>query len=305
MAFACRPQLVWQLRTRTLTLGARTAIMGIVNLTPDSFSGDGLLGRDPDESVAHALRLLDEGADILDLGGESTRPGAGAGSDRAISVHEEGDRLLPVLEALHRERPHAVLSVDTYRAETARAALVAGAEIVNDVSGFLWDPAMAATCAQAQCGVVLTHARGRPDEWRTLPPLPPHAVIPLVRDGLRESLPVALEAGLHPENIVLDPGYGFGKAFEANYALLAGQAELLSIGRPLLAGVSRKAFLGRTLGRLHRSADVSPRHRDHATLAASVAAILNGASLLRVHAVDSAVEAAAIADAVLAMAEPD
>ena len=309
-----RPTSDWQLRSRTLSLGARTLVMGIVNITPDSFSGDGAHAAVRDTTAAReyalqqGLRLLDEGAAILDLGGASTRPGSGAGSEKAISTTEEQDRLLPVVEALLRASPQAILSVDTYRAATARAALAAGAEIVNDVSGLLWDPQMAATCGELPCGLVLMHTRGRPDEWRMLPPVAPGAVLSLVRDGLQGCLKAADAAGIARERIVLDPGYGFGKAFDVNYALLRAQAQLLVLGRPLLAGVSRKSFLGRTLGRALGSTggesasqvDVPPSGRDNATLAASVAAILQGASLLRVHAVRPAVEAAAIADAVLA-----
>ncbi len=302
---------MWPLRTRSLLLGERTLVMGIVNCTPDSFSGDGLRldrqGRDPrsatERAVAQGLRMLEEGAAVLDVGGESTRPGSGAASELAISTQEEQDRVLPVVEAVLRERPEAVISIDTYRAATAGAAIRAGAEIVNDVSGLLWDSAMAAVCADVRCGVVLMHTRGRPDEWRALPALPQGEVVPLVLEGLLTGLGAALEAGIDAEQIVLDPGYGFGKAWEANYALLAGQAALLELGRPLLAGVSRKSFLGRTLGALYGTGDVPPGGREFATVAVSVAAVLHGASLLRVHAVRPAVEAAAIADAILLAAE--
>ncbi len=297
MPFVSRLRRPWQLRTRTLPLGEQTRVMGILNLTPDSFSGDGL--RSVDGGVARGLALLEGGAAVLDLGAESTRPGSGAGSERAISEGEEQDRLLPVLEALLLARPDAIVSVDTYRASTAAAALRAGAEIVNDVSGFLWDPAMAHVCAAARCGVVMMHTRGRPEEWRSLPALAPEAVAPLVLAGLRERLVAAEAAGVEADRIVLDPGYGFGKAFDANYSLLAAQHQLLALGRPLLAGVSRKAFLGRTLGRLRGGPDAPPEERGPATLAATVAAILGGASLVRVHDVGPAAEAAAIADAVL------
>lgn len=313
MPFLLRPNSSWQLRTRQLALGPRTLVMGIVNATPDSFSGEGTVHGAQDareaceRAVERALRHLDEGADLLDLGGESTRPGSGAATERAISTQEEQDRLLPVLEALQRERPEAILSADTYRAATAAAALRAGAEIINDVSGFTWEPAMAEVCARAGCGVVLMHTRGRPDEWRTLPPLRPDNIVPLVREGLRESLGVAESAGVLPERIVLDPGYGFGKAWAANYALLHEQEALLTLGRPLLAGLSRKSFLGRTLGETLRQVlpanapegDVPTSGREHATIAACVTAVLAGASILRVHSVRPAVEAAAVADAVL------
>jgi dihydropteroate synthase len=295
----------WQLRTRTLELGRRTQVMGIVNVTPDSFS-DGGRFFDPAAAVAHALELLDEGADLLDLGAESTRPGSQAGGGAVgsslsplVSAEEEKARLLPVLEGILRERPRAVVSIDTYKAATARAALKAGAEIVNDVSGFAWDAEMASVCAEARCGLVLMHTRGRPEEWRGQPRLGANELLATVRAGLAASLEMAAAAGISSHAVVLDPGYGFGKGFEENYALLARQEELLALGRPLLAGVSRKSFLGRTLAPLHDGSDAPVEARETASVAALVAAILHGASIVRVHAVRPAVEAARIADAVL------
>jgi len=294
----------WRLRTRTVELGQRTLVMGVLNITPDSFS-DGGLFLDPEAAVVHGLKLLDEGADLLDLGAESTRPGSRAGgADPAVSAEVEQARLLPVLEGILRARPGAILSVDTYKAETARAALEAGAEIVNDVSGFAWDPGVAAVCAEFGAGVVLAHTRGRPEEWRTQPQLAADALLAAVREGLGASLAAARRAGIAGEAIVLDPGYGFGKRFEENYALLARQSELLALGRPLLAGLSRKSFLGRTLAPLfdgNGGGSKAPMDaRENASLAALTAAILNGASIVRVHAVRPAVEAARIADAILA-----
>jgi dihydropteroate synthase len=304
----------WQLRTRTLELGRRTLVMGIVNITPDSFS-DGGRFLDPAAAVEHGLLLLDEGTDILDVGAESTRPGSLAGSSigpalhpndedlslgaPVVSAEEEQARLLPVLEGILRARPGAIVSVDTYKAATARAALRAGAEIVNDVSGFGWDAEMASVCAEARCGVVLMHTRGRPEEWSAQPPLGPDALLDSVRAGLTASLEKAAAAGIALEKIVLDPGYGFGKRFEENYFLLARQAELLALGRPLLAGVSRKSFLGRTLAPLHGGSDAPVEARETASVAAMTTAILHGASIVRVHAARQAVEAARIADAVL------
>jgi dihydropteroate synthase len=292
----------WKLRTRTLELGLRTLIMGVVNITPDSFS-DGGLFLDPEAAVAHGLQLLEEGADILDLGAESTRPGSRAGGTAgspAVSADEEQARLLPVLEGILAARPDSVISVDTYKAATARAVLAAGAEIVNDVSGLLWDAEIAAVCAETKCGVVLMHTRGRPDEWRSLPALAPDEVMDTVRAGLAASLAAAAQAGIAEESVVLDPGYGFGKRFNENYALLARQDELLTLGRPLLAGVSRKSFLGHTLAALRRGQAAPAADRETASIAAMVAAILHGASIVRVHEVRAAVEAAAIADAVVA-----
>jgi dihydropteroate synthase len=302
----------WRLRTRALELGRRTLIMGVVNITPDSFS-DGGLFLNPESAVARSMQLLDEGADILDLGAESTRPGSRAGGAAgaefapAVSTEEEQARLLPVIEGILAARPEAIVSVDTYKAATARAALAAGAEIVNDVSGLRWDPEMGDVCAEFKSGVVLMHTRGRPEEWRDQPQLVPDELLAAVRSALAASLAAAAQAGIAVESIVLDPGYGFGKRLDENYALLARQAELLSLGRPLLAGLSRKSFLGRTLAPLHagttlnaESVPFAPvKAREAASIAALVAAILYGASIVRVHAVRPAVEAALIADAVL------
>jgi dihydropteroate synthase len=309
MSVIARKITPWRLRSRVLEVGGRTLVMGIVNVTPDSFS-DGGLFFDPEAAVAHALQLLDEGADLLDLGAESTRPGSRAGGAAgtllapAVSAEQEQARLLPVLEGILRARPDAILSVDTYKAATARAALKAGAEIVNDVSGLAWDAEMASVCARAGrgaegCGVVLMHTRGRPEQWRTLPPLQPDELLATVRAGLTASLSAADAAEIPREAIVLDPGYGFGKRFEENFFLLARQEELLALGRPLLVGVSRKSFLGRTLASLHGGGDAPVAAREAASVAALVAAILHGASIVRVHAVRQAVEAARIADAVL------
>ncbi len=289
----------WRLRTRTLDLGRRTLVMGVVNVTPDSFS-DGGSSLDPEAAVARCKQCIAEGADILDLGAESTRPGSRAGgADALVSADEEQARLLPVLEGILKNLPHAVVSVDTYKAATARAALEAGAEIVNDVSGFTWDPGIAKVCAEFGAGVVLAHTRGRPDEWRGQPKLAPDALLATVREGLTASLHAAQNAGLAPECMVLDPGYGFGKRYGENYTLLSRQAELLALGRPLLAGLSRKSFLGHTLAPLLGGNDAPPAARGNASLAAMTAAILNGASIVRVHEVRPAIEAARIADAVL------
>ncbi|HET6169195.1 MAG TPA: dihydropteroate synthase, partial [Terracidiphilus sp.] len=228
----------WKLRTRTLELGRRTLVMGVVNITPDSFS-DGGNYLDTDAAIRRGLELIEQGADLLDLGAESTRPGALVGSgDAVVSAEEEQGRLIPVIEAILKARPETVISVDTYKGSTARAAVEAGAEIVNDVSGFTWDAEMASICAAAGCGVVLMHTRGRPEEWRAQSKLPADALMESVRSGLIESLDMAKCAGIAGESIVLDPGYGFGKKFDENYVLLARQDELLALGRPLLAGLS-------------------------------------------------------------------
>jgi dihydropteroate synthase len=281
----------WSLRTRTLELGKRTLIMGIVNVTPDSFS-DGGLYLDSEKAVTHAIQLLDEGADIIDVGGESTRPGAKA----AVSEEEELRRVLPVISALKKRRPDAVVSIDTYKSNVARAAAAAGAEIVNDVSGLRWDAQMARTIAELKCAAVLMHMRGHPEEWRTLPP--PGDITLLVKRELREWAEAAVVAGVRRERIALDPGFGFGKNFEQNYPLLAHFQDLQSLGFPLLAGTSRKSFLGRTLARDGKDASVAGRL--YGNLAAHTALILKGAHILRTHDVRPALDAARVADAILA-----
>jgi len=303
-----RSHAQWKLRTRTLELGRRTLVMGVVNVTPDSFS-DGGLFLDPEAAVARSIQLLEEGADLLDLGAESTRPGVRVGSSLtesggsdtapAVSADEEQARLLPVLEGILKARPQTIVSIDTYKASTARAALAAGAEIVNDVSGLLWDSGLAAVCAEAGCGVVLMHTRGRPDEWGSQAQLPADDLLAMVSSGLQSSLAKASAAGIAAESIVLDPGYGFGKRGVENFALLARQAELLALGRPLLAGVSRKSFLGQALAPLHGGKTAPVEARKAASLAGLVAAVLHGASVVRVHAVRAAVEATLVADAVM------
>jgi dihydropteroate synthase len=296
MPFASRPHHEWNLRTRTLALGARTLVMGVLNVTPDSFS-DGGQYLAPEKAVARALTMLEEGADIIDIGGESTRPGKRAG----ITAQQEQQRVIGVIESILAAAPDAILSIDTYRAETALLAIAAGAEIVNDVSGFLWDTDMAAACAQLACGVVLMHTRGLPGEWATLPPLPPGEIVPLVHRELADRAAAALTAGIPRERLVLDPGFGFGKTGPANYPLFAGFSELLAIGYPLLAGASRKGFLAASV-EARTGEDANAKSRLHATIAAHTAAILAGASIIRVHDVRTAVEASAIADAILTAA---
>jgi dihydropteroate synthase len=323
---SCRMRSVfqWSLGGRALELGQRTLIMGIVNVTPDSFS-DGGQFLEREKAIEHAQRLLDEGADILDIGGESTRPGARVEAgppgpagimptettkapaanlparvlapsvNAAVNANEELKRVLPVIAELKKKHPTVVLSVDTYKAEVARAAVGAGAEIVNDVSGFRWDARMAKTIAELKCGAVLMHMRGRPEEWRMLPPA--SDIVLLVKRELKEWAEKAVLAGVRPERIVLDPGFGFGKRFEENYPLLGRFGELQAAGFPLLAGTSRKSFIGRTLA--SDGHDVPPEGRLYGTLATQTALILKGAHIVRTHDVKAAVQAARVADAIL------
>lgn len=296
----------WKLLSRALELGKRTLIMGIVNVTADSFS-DGGKFLDCAKAVEHAERLIEAGADIVDVGGESTRPGARVdvpsgnmpasppSAKPVVTTEDELTRVLPVIAEVRKKHPKAIISVDTYKAAVARAAVAAGAEIVNDVSGFRWDPLMAETVAELKCGAVLMHMRGRPDEWRTLPP--PGDVVLLVKRELKDWAEKAVLVGVRRERLVLDPGFGFGKSFEENYPLVARFNELQTAGFPLLAGTSRKSFIGRTLAKNGKDAPVEERL--YGTLATEVALILKGAHIIRTHDVKAAVEAARVADAVL------
>ena len=297
-----RPYFRWQVRSRTLELGRRTLIVGVINVTPDSFS-DGGEFLQPERAVQHALQMLDDGADILDVGGESTRPGAriagnepSAKAKPVVTEEEELRRVMPVLRGILQARPGTVISVDTYKSGVARAAVGAGAEIVNDVSGFQWDPEMGRTCAELQCGVVLMHTRGQPEDWRNLPCEPD--ITAAVEHDLANRLQIALERGVGRTRIVLDPGFGFGKNFEENYPLLAHFDQLHRLGFPLLAGTSRKSFVGRTVGK-RSGKDAPPSDRLFGSLAAMVASILRGAHIVRVHDVKPAVDAAAVADEIL------
>jgi len=300
----------WSLGGRTLELGKRTLIMGIVNVTPDSFS-DGGSFFDSDKATAHALQLLDEGADIVDVGGESTRPGASVAAQTttkdktvpgnaaamkpSVSAEEELRRVLPVITAIKQARPDAVISIDTYKASVARAAAAAGAEIVNDVSGLLWDKQMVHTIAKIRCGAILMHMRGRPEEWHALSP--PGDVVLMVKRELRERVEAAVQGGIRRERVALDPGFGFGKKFEENYPLLSRFQDLQSLGFPLVAGTSRKSFIGRMLAKDGK--DAAPSDRVYGNLAAHTALILKGAHILRTHDVKAAVEAARVADIIL------
>jgi dihydropteroate synthase len=304
-----RPVFQWAVGERTLELGRRTLVMGVVNVTPDSFS-DGGQFFDRGHAVEHGLRLLDEGADILDVGGESTRPGvkvetaarvsAKTGSKlapekAAVAADEELRRVLPVISEIKRMRPDALISIDTYKAAVARAAVEAGAEMVNDVSGLQWDPEMKKTVAALPCGFVLMHMRGTPEEWKSLPPVPD--IVSLVKRELRERVQQAELAGIKKKRIVLDPGIGFGKNLEQNYPLLNRLSEFQDLRLPLLVGTSRKSFISKALE--NNGEQRSPQDRLYGSLAAMVISILNGAQIVRVHDVKPAVDAVRVADAVL------
>jgi dihydropteroate synthase len=283
-----RPEFEWKLRSRSLKLGERTLIMGVVNVTPDSFS-DGGRFLDSDRAVSQALALLAEGADIVDIGGESTRPG----KKEPVGADAEKRRVLPVIDGIRHQVRDAIISIDTYKAETAEAALDRGVDIVNDVSGLTWDDKMASLLASSDCGCVLMHTRGRPEQWSSLPPLKGSQVVPLVIEGLRSVAQFALSAGISRERIVLDPGFGFGKRMAENFPLLAHFRELHQLGFPLLSGTSRKSFIGRNGGDRN-----DPTARLPGSLVSMAASIFAGAHIVRVHDVKETAAAARVADSI-------
>jgi len=279
-----------RLRSRTLLLGERTLVMGVLNITPDSFS-DGGVYLDSEAAVARALQMEHEGADILDIGGESTRPGS-----VPISVQEELRRILPVIEILSGKL-HIPISVDTQKAEVAEAVLAAGAEILNDVSAMRVDPRLANVAVRARSPLILMHMRGTP---RTMQ----HG--PFARDvmrdalaGLRAALAGAKRAGLARSQILLDPGIGFGKTHEQNFEILARLPEFAQLGCPIVVGTSRKAFLGKALAGPGEP-DLPSGERLLGTAATVTASILGGAHMVRVHDVAEMVRIARVADVILA-----
>jgi dihydropteroate synthase len=282
-----RPVFEWNVGSRVIQLGKRTLVMGVLNVTPDSFS-DGGQHADHDSAVQHGTKMIEDGVDIVDVGGESTRPGAKA----TVSEKEEAERIVGVIKSLKEKHSGCLISVDTYKAAVARAAFNAGAEIVNDVSGFRWDAAMKKTLGELKCGAVLMHSRGRPEEWAKLKPVPD--IVTLVKRELREWADAAQIAGMKRDRILLDPGFGFGKKLEENYPLLKRFEEFHQLRYPLVVGVSRKAFIGHAIAR--NGAEAPSDERLYGTLGAEVAAILKGAHVIRTHDVRACVEAAKLAD---------
>jgi dihydropteroate synthase len=277
-----------KLNSRTLVLGERTLVMGVLNVTPDSFS-DGGKFLQPESAIEHAFAIERAGADLLDIGGESTRPGS-----VETSASEELDRILPVLEAL-RGRLKIPISVDTRRASVADLAILAGAEIINDVSGLRSDPQIAEVAARHGVPLILMHMRGEP---RTMQAGGfARDVMKDVTQGLLKSVAVARKAGVAKSQIILDPGIGFGKSFAQNYELLEKLPQLAKFGYPLLVGTSRKGFLGATLGRDGKPAP--PEGRIWGTAATVTASILNGAHIVRVHDVAEMVQVARVSDSLV------
>ncbi len=275
-----RKRFEWKLRDRTLQLGDRTLVLGVLNVTPDSFS-DGGAYQDPDRAFARAIELEELGADILDIGAESTRPGSAR-----ISEAEELRRLVPVLKRL-KGKLMIPISVDTYKAGVAEKALDLGVDVINDPSGLTFEAELARKVSNANAGLILNHMRGTPDTWAKLPPL--KDLIRTIRAELEASAHRAALAGLDRKRIVVDPGLGFGKRREQNAEILAQLGELARLEYPVLVGPSRKHFLAR------ESADST----EFATAAAVTAAILNGAHLVRVHDVKAMKAVAEVADEIL------
>jgi dihydropteroate synthase len=277
----------WKIKDRSLPIGERTLVMGILNVTPDSFS-DGGEFLSSDKAVQHAEKMIAEGADIIDVGGESTRPGGNA----SVTAQEELQRVIPVIELLVK-RTRLPISIDTTKSEVARAALDAGAAIVNDISALRFDFYVADAAAKAGAGLVLMHSRGTPATMHRLPPVAD--IMEEVTSSLRSSINMSERRGVKRESIVIDPGIGFGKSQEQNIELIArlDQLALAFPDLPILIGTSRKSFIGKMLDNAPAS------ERVHGTMASITAAILNGAHIVRVHDVKAAVETVRLADAII------
>jgi dihydropteroate synthase len=274
---------VWRCRDRAVPLGDRTLVMGIVNVTPDSFSDGGMLS-DAAAAVKHGLRLLEEGADVVDVGGESTRPGSDP-----VSAAEELQRVLPVVEGLRREAPEALLSVDTRKADVARAAITAGADVVNDV-GAGADPGMFDAVASTGAGLVLVHMRGEPKTMQEDPVY--EDVVAEVRAFLGERIEAATAAGIARDRLCADPGIGFGKTTDHNLAVLRSIASFRDLGVPILVGASRKRFLGELSG------TDDPTDRLDGSVVAAVWCASQGVELVRVHDVGPTVRALRVVEAI-------
>ena len=279
------PVRQWKLARHSLPYGERTLVMAVLNITPDSFS-DGGEFFSLDSAIAHAEQMIVEGADLIDIGGESTRPGSAF-----VTEEEELQRVIPVIERLAAKSP-VPISIDTTKSSVARAAIAAGAEIVNDISGLRFDPSIADEAAKAKAGLVLMHSRGTPKTMQQLPPV--DEIVSEVIGELRNSVLVAEERGVARDRIAIDPGIGFGKTLEQNVELIAklNQLVIAFAEFPIMIGTSRKSFLGKLLN------GAPADQRLHGTIASVVASVLNGAHIVRVHDVNAAVEAVRVADAV-------
>ena len=267
----------------SLDLSKKTHVMGIINVTPDSFSDSGLHFH-ASRAIEHALRMVDEGADIIDIGGESTRPGS-----EPVPLHEELRRTLPVIETLS-SRLTVPISIDTYKSEVAVRALEAGASMVNDISGMSFDPDMPKVISKYDVPVVIMHIKGTPKDMQSNPTY--EALVPEIMDYFRAGIERAVNFGIAENRIILDPGIGVGKTFEHNLEIIAKLDQFAALQRPILVGPSRKAFLGHILGGL------PPQERLEGTAAAVAISIIKGASIVRVHDVKEMARVAKVADAI-------
>lgn len=266
----------------TLNLAQRTHIMGVINVTPDSFSDGGRYFQ-REKAIEHGLTMAQDGADIIDVGGESTRP-----YSKKISINEEIDRVIPVIETLDRELKIPI-SIDTYRAEVARQAIKAGASIINDISALRFDPDMISVAAESDVPVILMHMKGTPADMQENPTY--DNLIEEILDFLRDAVDRAVKGGIRKEMIIVDPGIGFGKTFDHNLEILRDLTKFGSLERPILLGTSRKAFIGHILKK-------EVHERDTGTMATIAASVMKGAHIIRVHDVKKCVDTVKIADAI-------
>jgi len=276
-------EYILQVNGKDFTLGLRTWIMGVINVTPDSFSDGGHYFA-KDDAIKKGLHLVEEGSDIIDIGGESTRPGSGP-----IPVEEEIRRTIPVITAL-RERTDVLISIDTTKSEVAKAALEAGADIINDISALRFDSRMAFLAAQEDVPVILMHMKGTPQTMQVNPTY--EDVLLEIKAFLKESIDKARASGIKKEKIIIDPGIGFGKRLQDNLTLINNLHVLEELDQPILIGVSRKSFIGTILG-------LPPQERLEGSIASAILSILHGANILRVHDVASIKRAVRVAEAII------
>ncbi len=265
-----------------LDLDERTHVMGVLNVTPDSFS-DGGRYFGPDRAVEHGLQMARDGADIVDVGGESTRPYA-----KRLTCSEEMDRVIPVIEALKRELSIPI-SIDTYKSEVAQGCLNAGASIINDISALRFDPHMASVAAQGDVPLILMHMKGTPENMQENPLY--HDLISEISEFLKDAIDRCVAAGVREDLILVDPGIGFGKTFDHNLAVIKELSRFKSLGRPILLGTSNKAFIGHILGK-------GVNERETGSMATVAAGVMNGAHIVRVHNVKKTVETVRVIDAI-------
>ncbi|WP_456383611.1 dihydropteroate synthase [Persephonella sp.] len=275
-----------------LNLGQKTAVMGILNLTPDSFSDGGIYYRNIDRAVERVAQMLEEGADIIDIGGESTRPGAAP-----VSLEEEMERVIPVIKAVRKELGNNFLiSIDTYKAPVAKAAVEEGADIVNDISGMTFDPKMAETVASLDCPVVINHTRGRPDQMQEK--VYYNDVVVEIIEFIENQIKYGISKGIRKDRFIIDPGIGFGKYVEHNIEIIKRLNEFRVLGYPILIGISRKSFIELILKNLTGRDSVPPEERLSGSLGATAYAVMNGAHIVRTHDVKETVEFLTLIDTI-------